>query len=71
MPNLNYGDTQDIDSKIITMIKNKNQISAKEMSEQLGIGLRTIRRKIKENERIEYIGHGFSGHWRIKRHMKS
>ena len=69
MPNLNYGTqdgTQNIDSRILTMIKNNNKISAKEMSEQLGIGLRTIRRKIKENDKIEYIGHGFSGHWNIK-----
>lgn len=48
------------------MIEENNKISAKIMAERLGISLRTVRRIIKENDQIEYEGHGFSEHWKIK-----
>lgn len=78
MPNLNYrgtqdgtqGDTQDgtqdFDTLIMNMIEENNKISAKIMAEKLGVSLRTVRRLIKENDQIEYVGHGFSGYWKIK-----
>lgn len=78
MPNLNYrgtqdgtqggtqDGTQDFDTLIMNMIKENNKISAKIMAEKLGVSLRTVRRLIKENDQIEYVGHGFSGYWKIK-----
>ena len=76
MPNLNYNDTQDVTQDvtqddvytlILEMIKRNNKISAKQLAEKLGISIRTVRRKIKEMDNIEYIGHGYSGYWKIKK----
>ena len=36
------------------------------MSEKLGLGIATIKRKIKNMPNVEYIGSGYSGHWEIK-----
>ena len=58
--------TQDFDTLIMNMIEENNKISAKIMAEKLGVSLRTVRRLIKENDQIEYVGHGFSGYWKIK-----
>lgn len=78
MPNLNYrgtqdgtqggtqDGTQDFDTLIMNMIEENNKISAKIMAEKLGVSLRTVRRLIKKNDQIEYVGHGFSGYWKIK-----
>ena len=76
MPNLNYNGTQDVTQDVIQddvytlileMIKRNNKISAKQLAEKLGISIRTVRRKIKEMDNIEYIGHGYSGYWKIKK----
>ena len=76
MPNLNYDSTQDgtqdgtqedIYALILEMIKRNNKISVKQMSEKLGISIRTVRRKIKEMDNVEYIGHGYSGYCKIKK----
>ena len=72
MPNLNYDGTQDgtqedIYALILEMIKRNNKISVKQMSEKLGISICTVRRKIKEMDNVEYIGHGYSGYWKIKK----
>ncbi|WP_296057421.1 helix-turn-helix domain-containing protein [uncultured Holdemanella sp.] len=80
MPNLNYNGTQDVTQNvtqdvtqddvytlILEMIKRNNKISAKQLAEKLGISIRTVRRKIKEMDNIEYIGHGYSGYWKIKK----
>lgn len=80
MPNLNYNGTQDgtqdvtqdvtqddVYTLILKMIKRNNKISAKQLAEKLGISIRTVRRKIKEMDNIEYIGHGYSGYWKIKK----
>ena len=76
MPNLNYNGSQDVTQDvtqddvytlILEMIKRNNKISAKQLAEKLGISIRTVRRKIKEMDNIEYIGHGYSGYWKIKK----
>lgn len=80
MPNLNYDGTQDVTQNgtqdgtqediyalILEMIKRNNKILVKQMSEKLGISIRTVRRKIKEMDNVEYIGHGYSGYWKIKK----
>ena len=57
----------DVYTLILEMIKRNNKISAKQLAEKLGISIRTVRRKIKEMDNIEYIGHGYSGYWKIKK----
>lgn len=37
------------------------------MSGKFGISIRTVRRKIKEMDNVEYIGHEYSGYWKIKK----
>ena len=57
------GDTQE---KIITMIKENPKVSTADMAKKLGIGIATVKRKIKKIPSISYIGSGYSGHWEIK-----
>lgn len=61
------GTQDDVYTLILEMIKRNNKISAKQLAEKLGISIRTVRRKIKEMDNIEYIGHGYSGYWKIKK----
>ena len=75
MPNLNYdssnsgtqdGTQDDINNRIISLIRANNKISAKDMANELGISLRTVRRKLSELDCIKYVGRGYSGHWEIE-----
>ena len=71
MPNLNYGVPQgvaqdDLDAKIIALIKRNNKISTEKMGMMLGVSTRTILRRIKKLDNVHYIGRGFSGHWEIQ-----
>ena len=61
------GTQDDVYTLILEIIKRNNKISAKQLAEKLGISIRTVRRKIKEMDNIEYIGHGYSGYWKIKK----
>ena len=74
MPNLNYNVTQDvtqdvtqedINTKIINLIKSDNKISTEKMALELNVSTRTIKRHIKEIGKLQYVGSGFSGHWEI------
>lgn len=78
MPNLNYNVTQDvtqnvtqnvtqddIDAKIVKMIKSNNKVSTEKMALELNVSARTIKRHIKEMGNLRYVGSGFSGHWEI------
>ena len=61
------GDTQDdTQEKIIKMIEKNPRISTADMAKELGIGIATVKRKIKEMSNVSYIGNGYSGHWEIK-----
>ena len=75
MPNLNYGVPQgvsqdvaqdDLDAKIIALIKRNNKISTEKLGMALGVSYKTIRRHIKAMGNVHYIGRGFSGHWEIQ-----
>ena len=61
------GDTQDdTQEKIIKMIKENPQVSTADMAKELGIGIATVKRKIKKMSNVSYVGSGYSGHWEIK-----
>ena len=82
MPNLNYVVPQDVpqcvpqdvpqddlDAKILALIKKDNKISTEKLGMALGVSYKTIRRHIKAMGNVHSIGRGFSGHWEI--HDKS
>ena len=61
------GDTQDdTQEKIIKMIEKNPRISTADMAKELGVGIATVKRKIKKMSNVSYIGSGYSGHWEIK-----
>lgn len=60
-------DTQDdTQEKIIKMIKANSQVSTASMAKELGIGVATVKRKIKKMSNVSYVGRGYSGHWEVK-----
>ena len=48
------------------MIKENSQISTSEIATKLGIGVRTVKRRIKQMTNVIYVWSGYSGHWEIK-----
>ncbi|MCI6715311.1 MAG: putative DNA binding domain-containing protein [Lachnospiraceae bacterium] len=70
MPNLNYDVPQDVpqdqlDVQIIDLIRKDSKISTEKIAIALGVSSKTIKRYIKEMDNVNYIGRGFSGHWKI------
>ena len=73
MANLNYGTqdgTQDgtqknEEARIIELIRNDSKISTEKIAEQLGISMRTVKRRIKQMNDVKFIGRGINGHWEI------
>ena len=68
--NLNYSANvpqdvpqDDLDIKILDLIKNNNKISTQEIGNILEVSDKTIKRHIKNIDNIKYIGSGYSGHW--------
>lgn len=55
----------DLDIKILDLIKNNNRISTQEIGRVLGVSDKTIKRHIKNIDNIKYVGSGYSGHWEI------
>ena len=61
------GGTQDkLQKQIFEMIEENSQISTLEIATKLGVGVRTVKRRIKQMTSIVYVGSGYSGHWKIK-----
>ena len=61
------GGTQDeLQKQIFTMIKENPKVSTSEIATKLNVGVRTVKRRIKQMPNISYIGSGYSGHWEIK-----
>jgi len=59
--------TQDkLQKQIFDMIEENPQISTSEIAAKLGVGVRTVKRRIKQMANIVYVGSGYSGHWEIK-----
>lgn len=71
MPNLNYDVPQDVpqdqmDAQIIKLISNDNKITTEKIAMTIGVSTKTVKRHIKKMGNIQYVGSGFSGHWKIK-----
>ena len=61
------GGTQDkLQKQIFDIIKENLQISTTEIATKLGVGMRTVKRRIKQMQNISYVGSGYSGHWEVK-----
>ena len=56
----------ELNKKMVELITKNNKISTQEMAVELGICVRTVKRKIKEMPNVQYVGSGYSGHWEIK-----
>lgn len=55
--------TQDkLQKQIFEMIEENPQISISEIATKLGVGVRTVKRRIKQMTSIVYAGSGYSGH---------
>ena len=78
--NLNYGSnyaaqinkiqdgTQEkLQKQIFDMIKENPQISTSDIATKLGIGVRTVKRRIKQMPNVSYVGSGYSGQWEIEK----
>ena len=48
------------------MIEENRQILTSETATKLGVGVRTVKRRIKQMTNMVYVGNGYSGHWEIK-----
>lgn len=62
-----YGTQDKLQKQIFDMIKENPQISTSQIAVQLGIGVRTVKRRIKQMSSVSYVGSGYSGHWEIKK----
>lgn len=51
--------------QIIQIIKQNNKITLRDISEMLGVSLRTLNRRISEMPTVKYISSGYRGHWEI------
>ena len=78
MPNLNYDVPQDVpqnvpqnvsqdnmEDQIISLIQKNNKISTEKMAMILGVSSKTVKRRIKQMDQVNYIGRGSNGHWEI------
>ena len=60
-----------VNDTVFDLIKSNNAITAAEISKQLGISLRTVKRKIKElkdSGDIERVGSDKTGRWKVLMH---
>ena len=64
--NLKAGAQDKLQKQIFDMIEENLQISTSEIATRLGVGVRTVKRRIKQMANIVYVGSGYSGHWEIK-----
>ena len=51
---------------VFDMIEENLQISTSEIATRLGVGVRTVKRRIKQMTNMVYVANGYSGHWEIK-----
>lgn len=74
MSNLNYDVPQDVpqnvpqdnmEDQIIGLIQKNNKMSTEKMAMILGVSSKTVKRRIKQMDHVNYIGRGSNGHWEI------
>ena len=78
MPNLNYDVPRNVpqnvpqnvsqdnmEDQIISLIQKNNKISTEKMAMILGVSSKTVKRRIKQMDQVNYIGRGSNGHWEI------
>ena len=49
--------------KKIRMIETNQKVSTADIAKELGLGIATVKRKIKKIPNISYVGSGNNGHW--------
>ena len=54
-----------IEKLILDEMKKNNKVTREEIAKKLGVSVKTIERKIKKMNEIEYYGSGHSGHWKV------
>jgi predicted HTH transcriptional regulator len=60
------GTQKQLEEKIISLIKANPKISRKDIATATQTSPRTIARRIKEmNDKIRFVGSGYSGHWEV------
>jgi predicted HTH transcriptional regulator len=60
------GQEENLEDKILQMITENNKVTKKEIAQPLGVSEKTIERHMKDMDKIEYVGRGYSGYWHIK-----
>ncbi len=70
MSNLNYDVPQNVpqdnmEDQIIGLIQKNNKMSTEKMAMILGVSSKTVKRRIKQMDHVNYIGRGSNGHWEI------
>lgn len=61
----------DLNAKILALIKKDNKISTEKLGMALGVSYKTIRRHIKAMGNVRFVGRGFSGHWEVENQSKT
>lgn len=56
---------ENIDAKIIQMMKENPKVTTEQMAKVLGIASKTVKRHISAMPNVSYIGRGYSGHWEV------
>lgn len=70
MPNLNYSVPRNtgediLEIQIVNLIREDSKISTEKIAMTLGVSSKTIKRRIKKMNRVNYIGRGSNGYWEI------
>ena len=55
----------DTKEKIIRMIQTNPKVSTADIAKELGVGIATVKRKIKKIPNVSYVRSGYSGHWEL------
>ena len=54
-----------MEDQIIGLIQKNNKMSTEKMAMILGVSSKTVKRRIKQMDQVNYIGRGSNGHWEI------
>ena len=54
-----------MEDQIIGLIQKNNKMSTEKMAMILGVSSKTVKRRIKQMDHVNYIGRGANGHWEI------